>query len=155
MAGAPLEVEMVAPSWKVYERKLAQFPKKYEQAVRRATILATRLHQKSLKRVTPVRTGRLRRNWVIVANTPSAGIITNRTPYASYIEFGTSAHEIRPVKRQFLRFKPKGSSRYVFAKVVHHPGTPAFRMTVNAWRLDASRIRDIYRKEFEREVNSL
>lgn len=36
--------------------------------------------------------------------------------YVKYQEFGTRAHG--PVKAKFLRFKPKGSSTFVFAKWV-------------------------------------
>ena len=150
---APLQVDITAPTWKVYERKLAKFPEQYKKAVTRATAQATVIHQRSLKRVTPTRTGKLRRGWVIVQNKTTQGVIANRVPYAPFVEFGTSPHVIYPRKRKFLRFKVGGKT--IFARKVNHPGTKAQRMTVNAWRLDARRISAIYKKEFEREINKL
>ncbi len=43
-------------------------------------------------------------------------------PHALFVHWGTKPHEIRPRKRQALRFVPKGGGEFVFAKVVHHPG---------------------------------
>lgn len=37
-------------------------------------------------------------------------------PYVKYQEFGTRAHG--PVRAKMLRFRPKGSAEYVFAKWV-------------------------------------
>ncbi len=42
-------------------------------------------------------------------------------PYASFVEGGTKAHEIRPRNGQALRFFVGGAAH--FARVVHHPGT--------------------------------
>lgn len=42
--------------------------------------------------------------------------VSNRTPQATYQELGTRAHG--PVRAKALRFKPKGSSVFVFAKWV-------------------------------------
>jgi hypothetical protein len=71
------------------------------------------------------------------------GFLTNTTPYATYIEYGTSAHDIWPkeghgfigptrrgqsrrartdigTRRVALRFEIGG--RIVFRRMVHHPG---------------------------------
>lgn len=56
-------------------------------------------------------------------------------PYAVYVEYGTSPHEIRPVFASVLRFEVGG--RIVFTPVVHHPGTrpqPFIRETAEATR---------------------
>jgi hypothetical protein len=45
-------------------------------------------------------------------------------PYASFVEGGTKAHEIRPRNAQALRFFVGGGVH--FARVVHHPGTRAY-----------------------------
>lgn len=45
------------------------------------------------------------------------------TPYAKYVEYGTSAHDIVPTKAKALAFMMDG--KQVFAKIVHHPGTRA------------------------------
>jgi hypothetical protein len=151
----PLEVQIVAPSWKVYERKLAHFPKRYKSAMERAMRQATRIHVRSLRQVTPKKTGRLRAGWVVRRNTPVEGVIVNRVPYVNYIEFGTAPHVILPKRALALRFKPKGSSKYVFAKRVQHPGTRPYRMLKRAWQLDAHRIRTVFKREFQKEVDRL
>lgn len=46
---------------------------------------------------------------------PSARVISP-APYSAFQEYGTRAHG--PVRAKFLRFKPKGSSTFVFAKWV-------------------------------------
>lgn len=51
-----------------------------------------------------------------------------RAPHAIYQEYGTRAHG--PVRAQYLRFKPKGKSFYVFAKWVR--GVPAQRFMQRA-----------------------
>ena len=56
-------------------------------------------------------------------------------PYASYVEFGTKPHDISPKKSGgTLRFQVKG--QWVYAKVVHHPGTraqPFVQPAFDAW----------------------
>lgn len=41
--------------------------------------------------------------------------------YASFVDAGTPAHEIRPKRRAFLRFGDAASP--IFARAVRHPGT--------------------------------
>lgn len=41
--------------------------------------------------------------------------------YASFVEYGTTAHKIKPKKRKALRWEEEG--KYFFAKSVWHPGT--------------------------------
>ena len=56
-------------------------------------------------------------------------------PYAVYVEYGTSPHEIRPVFASVLRFEVEG--KIVFTPIVHHPGTrpqPFVRETAEATR---------------------
>lgn len=45
---------------------------------------------------------------------------------------GTGPHEIRPRTARVLRFRPKGTTMFVFARKVHHPGTRANRFLVDA-----------------------
>jgi HK97 gp10 family phage protein len=56
-------------------------------------------------------------------------------PYATYVEFGTRPHEIKPKKPGgVLAFKVNGQQ--VYARVVNHPGTPAqpfVRPAFDAW----------------------
>lgn len=43
-------------------------------------------------------------------------MVQGGAPYTSYQEFGTRAHG--PVRAKYMRFKPKGSNTFVFAKWV-------------------------------------
>lgn len=55
--------------------------------------------------------------------------ITANARYSADIEYGTKAHEIKPVTAQALHFKQ--NSKEVFYKKVNHPGTkpnPVMRM---------------------------
>lgn len=55
--------------------------------------------------------------------------ITANANYSADIEYGTNAHEIKPVNAQALHFKQNGKD--VFYKKVNHPGTkpnPVMRM---------------------------
>ena len=55
--------------------------------------------------------------------------ITANANYSADIEYGTNAHEIKPVTAQALHFKQNGKE--VFYKKVKHPGTkpnPVMRM---------------------------
>lgn len=53
-------------------------------------------------------------------------------PYALYVEYGTRKHIIVPRRAFALRFKPKNSSTFVFAKRVRHPGTRPYKFGWNA-----------------------
>lgn len=57
-------------------------------------------------------------------------------PYATYVEFGTAPHEIKPKDPDgVLRFVANG--QVVYAKVVQHPGTkpqPFVRPAFDAWK---------------------
>lgn len=55
---------------------------------------------------------------------PSMHVIGDK-PYAYFLHEGTSAHEIRPRKAKALRFYSQSAGGFVFAKIVHHPGTEA------------------------------
>lgn len=51
------------------------------------------------------------------------GIVGSSHPIALIHHEGTKAHIILPVKARALRFPGPTASGFVFAKVVHHPGT--------------------------------
>lgn len=74
------------------------------------------------------RTGRLRRS--ISSSTSESGSQISTTAgtnvnYAKFLEYGTSPHEIVPVRAKMLSWIQDG--RRVFARRVRHPGNPAFR----------------------------
>lgn len=45
---------------------------------------------------------------------------------------GTRPHEIRPRNARLLRFRPKASAVFVFARLVHYPGTRPNRFLTDA-----------------------
>ncbi|TMZ65869.1 HK97 gp10 family phage protein [Klebsiella pneumoniae] len=78
--------------------------------------------QREIKRRTPVDTGTTRAGWRIryasARNTITATVY-NASPVATYLHtgtgiFGPRGREIVPVRADALRFKPKGSSRYIY-----------------------------------------
>ena len=77
----------------------------------------------------PKRTGRLSQSIVKRFYDSPEGftvVIAALQPYAVFVHEGTKPHDIRPVKAKSLRwFGTDGNP--IFAKVVHHPGTPARR----------------------------
>jgi HK97 gp10 family phage protein len=68
----------------------------------------------------PVRTGRLMAS-IQKENLGLQGSLGPTEPYAVYVEYGTSSHEIRPIFAHVLRFEAGGG--IVFTPLVHHPGT--------------------------------
>lgn len=63
------------------------------------------------------------------------GIVVCDHHAAMFVIHGTKPHIIRPRSPGgTLRFKPKGGGNYVFAKVVHHPGTEANNFLLKALR---------------------
>lgn len=95
-----------------------------QKAVNRASITA----MSRAKAFAPVDTSRLRNSITRtqpqqISNGFWASIVYTELDYALYQEEGTRAHG--PVRAKALRFKPKGSSKYVFAQWVR--GVPAKR----------------------------
>lgn len=67
---------------------------------------------------------------LVVANLKLGDIYfaANGAEYAVFVEFGTRPHDIRPKDKMALHWDTGFAGGKVghFAKVVHHPGTPAF-----------------------------
>ena len=87
------------------------------------------------------KTGNLGRSIRIQSVTEHSAVVVAGARYASYVEFGTRAHEITPRARQALRFAaspagrrlsgaPRKGAAVVFAKRVHHPGTKPYPFLV-------------------------
>ena len=91
------------------------------------------------KAFTP-RTGHLQqsiRTDLTRVNEGKAEIVADAS-YAPFVEFGTRPHEIRPRRRKWLRWATKEG--YIFAKLVHHPGSrpyPFFRTAISEGLEDA------------------
>lgn len=75
------------------------------------------------RRLCPVDEGRLRSSisWHVMAG--PIGVVGSNVNYAEAVHQGTRAHEIRPRIKKMLAWKPRGSSTFIFAKTVNHPGT--------------------------------
>lgn len=77
-----------------------------------------------------VHTGRMLKSVRVEPAGKARWKVVNYVPYAKFQEFGTRAHG--PVTAQFLRFKPKGATAFVFAKRVR--GVTAARFFEKAMR---------------------
>lgn len=75
------------------------------------------------KKLSPVKTGNLRRTIHVGSVTPRSADTIASAAYAAHVEFGTRPHEIRPRYRKVLSWKGAGGP--VFARRVRHPGTKA------------------------------
>jgi HK97 gp10 family phage protein len=90
----------------------------HEVLVQSANFLLTEMEA----RVPVGKTGALKRSLGVRVEGDRVIVGPLDNPYAAYVEFGTAPHEIRPKNPDgVLRFQING--RWVFAKVVHHPGT--------------------------------
>ena len=65
-------------------------------AMRRASLEAKAYAETALREVTPVRTGRLASNWVVKDNLNGL-TLSNQTPYAGFVEYGTRFMRARPM----------------------------------------------------------
>jgi len=65
-------------------------------AMRRAALEAKSYAEEQLRAETPVRTGRLASNWVVYDNVNSL-TLSNKTPYAGFVEYGTRFMRARPM----------------------------------------------------------
>ena len=74
----------------------------------------------SIRDKTPVRTGETVKT-LEVKEEPGKRIVGSNSPVYVYLEYGTSPHEIYPVKALALRWEDIYGVH--FAKHVHHPGT--------------------------------
>lgn len=88
------------------------------------------------KLLVPRRTDNLGRSIHVASVTATTAEVAAGARYASYVEYGTRAHEITPRAKLALRFAasaggarltgtPRTGAAVVFAKRVHHPGTRA------------------------------
>ncbi|MEM2003164.1 MAG: HK97 gp10 family phage protein [Nitrososphaerota archaeon] len=98
-----------------------------------------RVMAEEVANLSPVRTGQLMRSWSYRKISDSKYIVGSKAEYASFVEFGTRPHVIYPRRARALRFEVDGE--VVFARRVHHPGTPAQKFVAQALRLVQNRFR--------------
>lgn len=103
-------------------RQVENLSQKLKQSIFTFLDELTRFALEEMRRRAPERTGKLRgsiKRRLSLARLE--GEIAPTVPYAVYVEYGTRAHMIRPVRASALRFEVEGE--VVFAKLVRHPGT--------------------------------
>lgn len=99
----------------------------------------------------PVRSGRLLGS-IQKQVSGLSGSVGPTVPYAVYVAFGTSPHEIRPVNATVLAFEVGG--RIVFTPIVHHPGTkpnPFIQATVDDVK---AKIPELWQDLFQGAANT-
>lgn len=95
-------------------------------------------------------------NWPVVGRIKLDSAITKTTDggsYGGYMHDGTKPHDIKPRDKRALRWV--GKSGFVFAKVVHHPGTKADPFLYEAAeneRININAIFDRYTSEAIRKA---
>lgn len=89
------------------------------------------------KEEAPVKTGNLRRTIHVASVSDTSATIAVSANYARFVHQGTRAHVIKPRRARILRWPNGAGARrltgtartgtrdFVFARVVHHPGTKA------------------------------
>lgn len=71
------------------------------------------------------RTGRYARSFSVTVETNPAGyqyVVANKAPYAAVLELGSKAHQIKPRRAKYLRFRSRRDGQMKTVKVVNHPG---------------------------------
>lgn len=125
-----------------------------------------------VQRRTPVKTGRLRSS-VTAHVSGLRGTIGSNVNYARFVEDDTKPHTIRPRRAKVLAWPragartssglgrgPRGTrsgtgrSGFVYARVVHHPGTQGRHMFRNALTENQGRLNHIFRAEIQRWIAS-
>lgn len=117
--------------------------------------------RKEIKRQGLVETGDLLNSFEIRRRPDGEWEVFSTEAHADYLEYGTSAHTIRPNKKQFLAFKPENpapygnsydpETGYVYVSVVDHPGNEDYKFVRNAQAAWAAglfvRLRQAVRRE--------
>lgn len=71
-----------------------------------------------------------------------------------FMDEGTSPHTIRPKDKKMLHWIDEETKEHIFAKIVHHPGTPAYRMIEKAER-ECNALLDWYIKQTFKMVDNI
>lgn len=83
----------------------------------------------------------------------AVGSVYSTDEIAYYLEVGTREHVIRPRHRKALRFEVDG--RVVFARMVHHPGTRAYRWLEKTQYATSSPISELFERKVEDVLRAL
>lgn len=145
--------------FRIYSPDLGRFIRAFERApslvqseIRHAMEDTVLVAEGEVLKLTPVRTGRLRRSLEssVEGNGPNirARIAFEGVDYAAAVEFGTRPHTIVPKSGKALRFNIAG--RVVFARSVRHPGTAGVHMMEHGLRNARPHIDRLFERALER-----
>ena len=119
--------------------KLQSISNKIGFAVERALDKAAGILYRKVRDRTPVRTGETVKTLQVISK-PGVRIIGSKSPVYAYLEYGTSPHEIYPVRALALRWEDIYGVH--FAKHVHHPGTKPLHIFRNSVEESKDEIRN-------------
>ena len=117
---------------------------KWKNAIQDLTVKTGLKIEGTAKETAPVNTG----NYRSQINYDGANEVVANANYSADIEYGTAAHEIKPVTAQALHFKQNGKD--VFYKKVYHKGTKPNPVMRNAAAQTQKEIPQIW-QEVQRE----
>lgn len=117
---------------------------KWKSAIQDLTVKTGFKIEETAKETAPVDTG----NYRSQINYDGANEVVANANYSADIEYGTAAHEIKPVTAQALHFKQNGKD--VFYKKVYHKGTKPNPVMRNAAAQTQKEIPQIW-NEVQRE----
>ena len=117
---------------------------KWKSAIQDLTVKTGLKIEGTAKETAPVDTG----NYRSQINYDGANEVVANANYSADIEYGTAAHEIKPVTAQALHFKQNGKD--VFYKKVYHKGTKPNPVLRNAAAQTQKEIPQIW-QEVQRE----
>lgn len=95
------------------------------------------------RQIAPRRSGQYAASITVEQEAPLRFAIRAGAPHAAIIEYGSMPHFIFPRTAKVLRFEVDGD--VVFAKWVHHPGTPPFMIIHTAKKDNLSKIMEAIR----------
>jgi hypothetical protein len=95
------------------------------------------------RQIAPRRSGQYAASITVEQEAPLRFAIRAGDPKAAIIEYGSMPHFILPRAGKVLRFEVDGD--VVFAKWVHHPGTPPFMIIHTAKKDNLSKIMEAIR----------
>lgn len=113
---------------------------KWKSSIQDLTVKIGFKIEETAKETAPVDTG----NYRSQINYDGANEVVANANYSADIEYGTAAHEIKPVTAQALHFKQNGKD--VFYKKVYHKGTKPNPVLRNAAKSVQKQIPEIWKQ---------
>jgi len=125
-----------------------KFAKGNEQAMDRALARMAIDIERLAKMTVPVKKGQLKSSGHHQKKGRLSYVVYFNKEYAAHVEFGVSAHEIRPKNKDFLAFQVNGNWVYT-KKAVMHPGFKGRFYLTDAIKAIVSKDIDYIRREVQ------